>query len=62
MNNAVVQVIDMTGRTVYTQNYSSLEARQPIAVPVSNLTSGMYHLHIIGNGQQPDPVRFVIAR
>ncbi|PZF73978.1 S8 family peptidase [Taibaiella soli] len=62
IDNTTVTVMDVTGRTIFTQNASRLEPRQPMAIPVDNIANGVYYLRVTGKQQTFAPVKFVVTR
>lgn len=62
MADAQIRISDMTGRTVYSEAAGMLHARQPRAIPVSNLSTGVYFLHIAGKDNALETVKFVITQ
>lgn len=62
VTDASIRITDMTGRTVYTEEAGVLAAKQPKGIPVGNLSTGVYFLHITGKGNNMEPVKFVITQ
>ena len=48
--NTVVNVTDLTGKQVYSQNLGSVNGAQKVSIDTENLTSGVYMVNVIVDG------------
>ncbi|MCB0846120.1 MAG: S8 family peptidase, partial [Bacteroidetes bacterium] len=49
----VIEVIDLSGRMIYSTVNNSRNNRQEIQIPISNISDGLYMLRVIAEGRDP---------
>ncbi|MEZ4850777.1 MAG: S8 family serine peptidase [Bacteroidia bacterium] len=55
----VIEVIDISGRMIYSTVNNSRNNRQEIQIPISNISDGLYMLRVIAEGRDPVVRKFL---